>query len=91
METDSGPVLPSGIGIINDGISKELASLSYVRIDETVACIVELGCRAVMAKMESRHIEISQSIQRIASYSACTGRVECLWTELYLSVSDLPL
>ncbi len=42
---------PQG-GSINDGISKELAALSYVGIDEIVARIVELGRGAVMAKMD---------------------------------------
>ena len=37
---------------VNDGISKELASLSYVSIDEIVTRLVMLGRGAVMAKMD---------------------------------------
>ncbi len=42
---------PQGMSV-NDGISKELASLSYVGIDEIIARIVESGPRSVMAKMD---------------------------------------
>ena len=36
---------------INDGISKELASLSYVSVDDVVACALKEGKGAILAKM----------------------------------------
>ena len=37
---------------INDGISKELASLSYVSVDDVVACALKEGKGALLAKMD---------------------------------------
>ena len=37
---------------INDGISKELASLSYVLVDDVVACALKEGTEALLAKMD---------------------------------------
>ena len=39
---------------VNDGISKELSSLSYVRVDDVVDGILQLGRGALMAKMDIR-------------------------------------
>ena len=37
---------------VNDGISKELASLSYISVDAVISGIVSLGRGALMAKMD---------------------------------------
>ena len=41
---------PDG-GSVNDGISKELCSLSYMSIDDVAARVVGLGRGALMAKL----------------------------------------
>ena len=40
---------------VNDGISKELASLSYVSVDKVVSGILQQGRGALMAKMDIKH------------------------------------
>ena len=40
---------------VNDGILKELSSLSYVSVDEVVAGILQRGRGTLMAKMDIRH------------------------------------
>jgi hypothetical protein len=37
---------------VNDGIDKDLASLSYVSVDDVAAAVVKLGQGAMMAKMD---------------------------------------
>ncbi len=37
---------------MNDGINKELASLSYVSVDEVAQQVARLGKGALMAKMD---------------------------------------
>ena len=37
---------------INDAISKDLFSLSYVSVDDVVACILKEGRGALLAKMD---------------------------------------
>lgn len=44
---------PEGLSV-NDGIAKELASLSYVSIDDVVDRIIQMGRGALMAKMDIR-------------------------------------
>ena len=39
-------------GSVNDGISKELCSLSYMSVDEVAARVVELGKGALLAKFD---------------------------------------
>ena len=39
---------------VNDGISKELASLSYVTVDEVAETVQRLGRGTLMAKMDIR-------------------------------------
>lgn len=40
---------------VNDGISKELASLSYVSIDKAVSGILQRGRGTLIAKMDILH------------------------------------
>ena len=40
---------------VNDGISKELASLSYVSVDQVVSAIRQRGRGSLMAKMDIKH------------------------------------
>ena len=42
---------PNGCSV-NDGICKDLASVSYVSMDDVVACITKVGRGAVLAKMD---------------------------------------
>ncbi len=37
---------------VNDGIAKEVCSLSYTKIDDIVDCILELGRSTLLAKMD---------------------------------------
>ena len=37
---------------VNDGICKEVASLSYISVDDVVACILKVGKAAVLAKID---------------------------------------
>ena len=46
---------PEG-GSINDGISKELRSLSYMSIDDVAARVVRLGRRPLMAKFDLKSV-----------------------------------
>lgn len=50
---------------VNDGIDKELASLTYVSVDEVVARVLEHGKGQRWTL--SRHIVMSQSTQRTES------------------------
>lgn len=43
--------MPEGESI-NDGISKELSSLSYVRVDDVVSRVLKLGKGALMARLD---------------------------------------
>ena len=54
---------------MNEGIAKELASLSYMSVDEVVLRVLQLRRAVLMAKMDiSRLIGISQSIQLTITY-----------------------
>ena len=48
---------------VNDGIAKELASLSYVSVDDMIAVIAKLGEGAILAKLDMkqayRHVPVS--------------------------------
>ena len=44
---------PEG-GSVNDGISREMCSLSYLSIDEVVSWVLQLGRGALMAKFDLR-------------------------------------
>ena len=46
---------PEGASV-NDGISREMCSLSYVSIDSIVDCILKLGKGALMAKIDIKGI-----------------------------------
>ena len=37
---------------VNDGICKEVASLSYISVDDVVACILKVGKAAVLAEID---------------------------------------
>lgn len=39
---------------VNDGISKDLASLSYVSVDDVVVGIIQRGSGTLLAKMDIR-------------------------------------
>ena len=56
---------------INDGISKELASLSYVSVDDVVACTLKEGKGALLAKMDVK--QAYRNIPVHPSDRACLG------------------
>ena len=56
---------------INDGISKELASLSYVSVDDVVACALKEGKGALLAKMDVK--QAYRNIPVHPSDRACLG------------------
>lgn len=65
---------------INDGIDKELASLSYVSVDDVAACMGQLGKGAVMAKNGyNRHTAMFQFIRQTGSSWVCRGKGKCTW------------
>ena len=51
MDTYSGPRGHS----VNDGIPKDLCSLSYITIDDAVNHILELGCGTHLAKIDIKN------------------------------------
>jgi len=40
---------------VNDGIAKELCSLSYTSVDDVVSCILSLAQGSVLAKLDIKH------------------------------------
>ena len=42
---------PEGLSV-NDGIARDLYSMSYLAMDEVIACIVRLGKESLIAKMD---------------------------------------
>ena len=40
---------------VNDGINKDLFSLSYVSLDDLIACIMVTGKESMLAKMDNKH------------------------------------
>jgi len=40
---------------VNDGIAKELCSLSYTSVDDVISCILSLGQGSVLAKLDIKH------------------------------------
>ena len=50
---------------MNDGIDKELASLSYVSIDDVVSGIVQYGQGTLIAKMDIRQAYRNISSDRL--------------------------
>ena len=55
---------PEGYSV-NDGISRELSSLSYVKVDDVVARVLQLGRGAMLAKMD-----IKQAYQNVPVHPA---------------------
>ena len=53
---------------VNDGIDRELASLSYVSVEEVAGAVAKLGRGALMAKIENQ-----------AGLSPCAQSDDCLW------------
>ena len=51
MVPNSGPLSPHGKSV-NDGISSELASLSYISIDEIARRVASMGRGTLLAKMD---------------------------------------
>ena len=70
---------------VNDGIDKELSSVSYVSVDNVMARILKLGRGALLAKMD-----IKQAYRNVPVYPEdrlyweCAGRARYTWTPLSL-------
>lgn len=65
---------------INDGISREMCSLSYISIDSIVDCILKLGKKALTAK-----IDIKQAYVNIPVHPKDRYLLGILWIgELYI-------
>ena len=63
---------------INVGISKELASLSYVSVDDEVNGILERGRGTLMAKMDIQHAYRNIPVHPSdLFYLACNGKGQC--------------
>ena len=45
---------PEGFSV-NDGIQKDLCSLTYTSVEEVVQCIIQLGRGAMLAKIDIKH------------------------------------
>ncbi len=56
---------------VNDGINKELASLSYVTVDEVAKTVASLGRGAEMAKMD-----IKQAYRNVPVHPMIGGSLE---------------
>ena len=64
MASHLGFIVSSG-GSVNDGISRELASLQYTSLDHAVERILQLGPGTLLAK-----IDVSQAYLNVAVYIA---------------------
>ena len=70
---------------VNDGIDKELCSLSYTSIDDVVNCILVLGRGSLMAKMD-----IKQAYRNIPVHPENQPLLGVKWTGEYLIDKALP-
>ena len=68
---------PNGYSV-NDGIDKELGSVSYISVDDIANCILQLGKGALLAKMD--HIEMYQFTQKTDGCWECSGKTGYTWT-----------
>ena len=75
---------PSGHSV-KEGIAKELASLSYVSVDEVVLRVLLLGRGAVMAKMD-----IKQAYRNIPVHTTNRYLLEMKWEERTFVDTTLP-
>ena len=70
---------------VNDGISKELASLSYVSVDEVVAQICKVGKGAMMAKMD-----IKRAYRNVPVHPDDRGLLGMRWEDAVFIDAALP-
>ncbi len=75
---------PEGAGV-NDGISKELASLSYVTPDEVAGLAARLGRGALLAKMH-----IKQAYCQVSVHPVDTPLLGMLWKDKVFVNTTLP-
>ena len=75
---------PAG-GSVNDGISKELSSLSYMAVDDVMEKVLELGKGARMAKADIR-----QAYRNIPVYPDDRGLLGVQWQGQLLVDGCLP-
>ena len=70
---------------VNDGVCKELSILSYVSVDDVVACIVRLGRGAIMAKMD-----IKQAYRNVLVHPADRALLGMVWEDTVYVDKVLP-
>ncbi len=70
---------------VNDGISKELASLSYVTLDEVAGLAARLGRGALLAKMD-----IKQAYRQVSVHPANRPLLGMLWKDKVFVDTTLP-
>ncbi len=70
---------------MNDGISKELASLSYVMLDEVAGLAARLGRGALLAKMD-----IKQAYRQVSVHPADRPLLGMLWKDKVFVDTTLP-
>ena len=68
---------------VNDGINREVCSLSYMSVDEVAARLVRLGKEHLWPCSTLRQrTGMCQYIQMTGGYSAWPGRISCMWMRL---------
>ena len=70
---------------VNDGIAKELATVSYVSVDEVVEHILQLGRGTIMAKMDVR-----QAYRNIPVHSTDRLLLGMKWADITYVDATLP-
>ena len=70
---------------VNDGISKDLASVSYVSVDDVIACILSLGRGTLMAKRD-----IKQAYRNIPVHPHDQFLLGMMWRDTVFVDTRLP-
>ena len=70
---------------VNDGISRELATLSYVTVDEVIDRVLKLGRGTLMAKMD-----IKQAYRNVPVHPQDRALLGMLWNDLVFVDTTLP-
>ena len=70
---------------VNDGISKELCSLSYVSLDDVVACIMTVGRGSMLAKMD-----IKQAYRNVPVHPQDRLLLGMYWNDMVYVDATLP-
>ena len=66
---------------VNDGIAKELCSLSYVSVDDIATRVLKLGRGAQVAKFDLK--DTSRSTLMTEGFLEWSGKESCIWMQHY--------